>query len=238
MSYLAGLLLVVALAVAARAREPLSLDAPVQTFQLPGSIPPCGLTTALARLARSNTMLVGLERARGCAANEYPQLDLSNAELLTDVSKRVVLDRILALVPGYSWREVEGVAVVRPASAWADTKSLLAARVPAFRGPYDATVPHLMNAVFRRPDNPPHKRTMADKQIFPATFSGGTLLQGLNALIRAAQQPTTSGEWTFRQDEDMVDIEILTLFELKLPGAVGGIGARPVYFSERLKTAR
>src|SRR5580765_5424226 len=135
MRLLSGAFLVVALLVVARAQDRLSLDASVESFRLPRSIPPCGLATALAHLARSNPMLVGLERARGCAANEYPRLDLSDAELLSDVPKRVVLDRIVALVPGYSWHEVEGVAVMRPVSAWTDTKSLLAARVPAFRGP-------------------------------------------------------------------------------------------------------
>jgi hypothetical protein len=238
MNLLRGVFLAVALALVAHAQQPLSLDAPVESFQLPRSIPPCGLATALARLARSNPMLVGLERAPGCAANEYPTLDLSDADRLNDVSKRVVLDRIVAMVPDYSWREVEGVAVVRPVSAWSDLRSLLAARVPAFRGPYDATIPHLMNTVFRRPDNPPDKRTMADKQMFPATFSGGTLLQGLNALIRGAQLSTTSAEWTFRQDDDVVDIEIWTLFEPQSPGADAAVGVRPVYFSERRQSNR
>jgi hypothetical protein len=236
MRYPAALFLVVALAAGAGAQEPSSLDAPVKNFQLPRSIPPCGMITALARLARKNPMLVGLERAPGCEANTYPTLDLSDAELLNDVPLRAVLDRLVALVPHYSWREVDGVAVVRPASAWTDTKNLLAARVPAFRGFFDASVPHLMNAVFHRPDNPPDRRTIADKQTFPATFAEGTLLEGLNALIRSAHRPATSVEWTFEQSDERVDIEILHLAELA--GSENAVGGRPVYFTERLKSPR
>jgi hypothetical protein len=208
----------------------------VKNFQLPRSIPPCGITTALARLARKNPMLVGLERAPGCEANTYPTLDLSDAEFLNGVPLRAVLDRLVALVPDYSWREVDGVAVVRPASAWTDTKNLLSEHVPAFRGFLDASVPHLMNAVFHRPDNPPNRRAIADKQTFPATFAGGTLLEGLNALVRSAHRPATSVEWTFKQSDEMVDIEILHLAELA--GSENAVGGRPVYFTERLKSSR
>jgi hypothetical protein len=237
MRYPAALFLVVALAAGAGAQEPFSLDAPVENFQLPRSIPPCGITTALARLARKNPMLVGLERAPGCEANKYPTLDLSDAELLNDVPLRAVLDRRVALVPDYSWRDVDGVAVVRPASAWTDTKGLLAAPVPAFHGPYDHSVPHVMNAVLHRPDNPPDKRTMADKQLLgPGEFAGGTLVQALNALIRSTHSPAMSGEWTFEQSGQMVDIEILQLAELV--GSENAVGWRPVYFTERLKSSR
>jgi hypothetical protein len=170
MSYLAGVLLL-------PSRSPFARRASFLTRRsdLSASARSRGLMTALTRLARSNTMLVGLS-AHAAARPTNTHSWIFNAELHRR-QRASKLDRILALVPGYSWREVwrrGGAAGVRVGRHEEPARG---PRAP-FRGPYDVPGAHLMNAVFRRPDNPPDKRTMADKQIFFRHVSGGTCFGG------------------------------------------------------------
>jgi hypothetical protein len=51
---------------------------------------------------------------------------------LDGLTPRQAIDRILAQRPDYRWSEVDGVAVIRPVTAWTPTGSVLNAPVAAF----------------------------------------------------------------------------------------------------------
>jgi hypothetical protein len=44
---------------------------------------------------------------------------------IAGLTMRQVLDLIVGLDPRYTWREVDGVAVVRPSAAWSDPNDAL-----------------------------------------------------------------------------------------------------------------
>ncbi|HYV96078.1 MAG TPA: hypothetical protein VE967_01335 [Gemmatimonadaceae bacterium] len=155
------------------------MDAPT-TLRLPASLPACGIDTVLVALARTAHVATGFEYADDCRDRFLPvdvTYDLSGR---TAVTTREALDQLVALVPDYAWKDMDGVAVVRSRKAWADSSNALNARMAAFRFA-DTTLSETMAALLRLPA----RDSRLDTQHFTLAFNGGTVTEALNALVRA-----------------------------------------------------
>ena len=175
----AGFAVIVLIGAAILAQaQPSPLDV-ATTLRLPASLPACGVDTALVALARTAHIATGFEPANDCRDRFVPvglTYDLSDR---TTVTARETLDQLVALVPEYAWKDMDGVAVVRPRKAWADSSNALNARMAAFRFA-DTTLSETMAALLRLPARESH----LDTQHFTLAFNGGTVAEALNALVR------------------------------------------------------
>lgn len=117
------------------------------------------------------------------------------------LTPRQAIDRILAQRPDYRWIEVEGVAVIRPVTAWTPKGSVLNAPVAAFavvdehphlalHTLFQSSQPSLyqehtdlrLSANGRRLDDPGYAG-LIDVPV-SMNFAGGNLVQALNAITR------------------------------------------------------
>ena len=100
---------------------------------------------------------------------------------------RVVLDAIVAADPRYEWREDNGVAVLRPATAWTDTNDFLHRSAAAIRfddaGVSDAL--QLVIGLFGEDLHPSQRNTLADPKRFNLDVPPGTVIEALDAIVRA-----------------------------------------------------
>jgi hypothetical protein len=178
-AFVVAAILVLAAGIAIRAQdEPSPLDAPT-TLRLPASLPACGIDSVLVALARTAHIATGFERANNCRDRFQPvgvTYDLSGRSTVTT---RETLDQLVALAPEYAWKDMDGVAVVRPRAAWTDASNALNARMAAFRFA-DTTLSETMAALLRLPARESH----LDAERFTLAFSGGTMTEALNALVR------------------------------------------------------
>jgi hypothetical protein len=121
-------LIVITLAVTAVTRGASNLDTPIRTeFRIdnPRFLDPCAGHLSVDQIARQANVLVGFENTPDCwlgpmAVNAGPV-----NEILTGMSARQAFDHLMTLMPMYSWKEMEGVAVVRPKAAWGDHTDVL-----------------------------------------------------------------------------------------------------------------
>lgn len=100
---------------------------------------------------------------------------------------RAVLDAIVAADPRYEWRDEAGVAVLRPAMAWTDRDDFLHRGAAAIRfddvGVSDAL--QLVVALFGQELHPSQRNTLGDARRFTLDVPAGTVLEALNAIVRA-----------------------------------------------------
>jgi hypothetical protein len=160
------------------------LDAPT-TLRLPNALPACGIITALNKLARTSRVAIGLEEEPDCRG-KFPRLNLIYDDRGFDnITVRDVLDRLMALSPDYRWSEMNGVAVVRPVVSWNDPTDALNLRVEPFHLD-DATVNQTLAVILKLPA---HDRilTRVDNRAFSIAFNGGSMVEALNALVRARE---------------------------------------------------
>jgi hypothetical protein len=177
---LVGAIAGVSLAATVSAQEPAPLDRVVHNFQMPAALPPCGLATAVYDLARKAGLQVGFERAAGCTGSaSFPRLDRTAAsDTEAGLKASNVLDRLLMLAPEYGWLDMNGVAVIRPRSAWTDPNDGLNVRIPAFHAP-DASISQMLATILNLPG-----RVGGDGRRFSVDFPGGTVAEALSAIVR------------------------------------------------------
>jgi hypothetical protein len=181
-----GLSLIALTSTAVGAQESSPLDAPT-TLRLPNALPSCGITTALARIARTSHVAIGFEETFECSA-KWPRLHFTYDDSgRTTMTVRQVLDQVVTLDPTYRWADVNGVAVVRPVVSWTDPSDALNLRVDPFRTDR-MTVGQVLAILVRRPDpncgfcgfdNRVNNRALS------IDFKGGTMVDALNALVQA-----------------------------------------------------
>ena len=117
-------------------------------------------------------------------------------EDLTDVTARQILDALVARDPAYQWHEMDHVAVIRPVAAWndpADPLNLFADRFVITNG----RVFDSICVVLRQPSNARESMIRAGPLMnrrLSTSFSGGTILEGLNAVMRAHQRRLVAGQ--------------------------------------------
>ena len=175
------------------------LDSPVGNLRNPESLPRCGIATLISQLARSSRVLIGFERTADCTgASSFPRLNQALTLVAPNTTVRETLDHLMLLAPEYKWAEVGGIAVIRPARSWADPNDPLNMPVPAFA--FDqvnvtATVARILSVPV-----PSSVDTIGDS--FAVSFRGGTLMDALNALIRAQGGVTWDAGLIFHGDRD------------------------------------
>jgi hypothetical protein len=180
--------LMLAVATASEAQTRKTLDDPLGAFFVPNPLTPCAVATTLLELERSVNVLVGFERAPECsaAADWFPDPAWPTVDNLSGQTVRQVLDHITMLAPAYEWRDIDGIAVIRPFNAWNDNANALNAHADGFT----ITDGHLREGIAAalRIRNLniaiADAESMSNRQ-FSVDFAGGTALDALNAVIRA-----------------------------------------------------
>lgn len=165
---------------------------------------PCGLWRTVEHISRFARVPVGFEHTSSCAPQGWGRRPEADAAVLDGLTPRQMFDQLVAARPDYAWKEIDGVVVLRPVTAWRDTANVLGRSVAPLavtnRHPHD-----LLHDVFQaaRPSLfQPHEDSRLSPEAHssgpPAaidrhvnlTFAGGTLLQTLNAVTR-----TTGARW-------------------------------------------
>ena len=209
-------LLVVTLAGTIAARAASNLDTPIRgEFRIdnPRFLEPCACHMAVAQIARQANVLIGFENTPDCWLGPTAVKAGAGNETLTGMSARQAFDHLMALMPMYSWKEMEGVAVVRPKAAWEDPRNVLNLPTASFSAT-DTPLDHALDTVLQAVTPPvfyPHD----DVQRFgrpidgPVSvgFPGGTMLEALNALVRAHQ----SAEWQLGYSGNFATIAVESL---------------------------
>jgi hypothetical protein len=109
---------------------------------------------------------------------------------LTARTAREAFDLLVAAMPGFDWKEMRGVVVVRPTTAWTDSGDILNLRTAAFQltdAPFNYvlhTVLHGVTPALLYPWHQPAPRA-AMTTTLSMTYNGGPLLDALNAMVRA-----------------------------------------------------
>ena len=220
-------LLVVTLAGTIAARPSSNLDAPIRDeFRIdnPRFLNPCAGHMAVAQIARQANVLIGFENTPDCWLGPTAARAGAGNETLTGMSARQAFDHLMALMPMYSWKEMEGVAVVRPKAAWEDPRNVLNLPTASFSAT-DTPLDHALHTALQAVTPPvfyPHD----DVQRFgrpidgPVSvgFPGGTMLEALNALVRAHQ----SAEWQLGYSGNFATIAVESL------AFTGGVVMAPV----------
>ena len=130
---------------------PPSLDEPmrgaVRVTNLTGR-PPCELWTALEQLARQAQVRIGFEHTLDRGPAPWSGWANGNSVSLDGLTARQAFDRVLSHRPDYRWAEVDGVVVIRPATAWAPGGSVLNRPVGTF-ALVDDHPHHALHAMFQ-----------------------------------------------------------------------------------------
>jgi hypothetical protein len=209
-------LLVVTLAAAIEAQQPLTLDDPIREelrIDNPRFVDPCASGQAVDQIARAAHMLVGFESTPDCWLCPRSLWAAPDGDILTGMSARQAFDHLIASMPTDSWKALNGIVVVRPTSAWNDPDNLLNQPVQ----PFEATNEHvvdILHAVLRATTPPlflPHQDLPRSGELvnhsMTVVFPGGTMLDALNAVVRAHG----SAEWQVGYASGFARIVVSTL---------------------------
>jgi hypothetical protein len=142
------------------------------------------------QVARQARTPLGFESAPGCWFGPRSVVPVGTGQVLQARTAREAFDEVAAFTEAFSWREINGVVVVRPVSAWSDADSFLSLRADAFQllnvsvdealyRALDAATPRLRFARPARLSSSPFDVPMS------VDFSGGSLLGALTAIVRA-----------------------------------------------------
>lgn len=198
------------------AQDRSSLDRPIQgEFRIskPERLHPCLFHVPVDQIARKVHLLLGFENTTDCWLSKR-SLELSdNGEVVTGKTPRQLLDHLVALVPGFRWQDMDDVVVVRPSRAWDDPKNPL--NLPA--RPFNAVDAHMNDLLhlalsaatpslmFPHVDRSGSEGSL-DRRVSIA-FSGGTIIDALNAVVRA----DNDSEWQFGYIESRATVEVSAL---------------------------
>lgn len=120
----------------------------------------------------------------------------SDAVRVTGLTLRDALQVLMTVDPGYAWREMDGVIVLRPVDAWNDGSSPLF-RIVSDLHAENVTVDRAIGVLMARLGDEDHvKNYFPDTRRISLDLPHGTVLDGLNHLVRA------HGElcWEWRQN--------------------------------------
>jgi len=149
----------------------------------------CSMLELFDQVARQTNTPLGFENAPGCWLGPRSVRPNGDGRVLQARTAREAFDEVAAFTEVFSWREINGVVVVRPILAWNDPDSFLSLRVGAFQllnvslddalyRALDAATPRLRYSRAHRSSNPFEVPMSVD-------FGGGTLLGALTSIVRA-----------------------------------------------------
>lgn len=192
-----GTLTVIFCAELAMSQSQTGVDARVASIRVPATPQPCEAQAIAQAIARSAGVAVGFEDLPECTTETSPtkiwqpgprQVPLAERDTksLTNVSVRSALDWLTTTTGTFEWREIDGVANVRPKEAWSNAEGLLNLQL----APTQASGVDVGGAVteifFGSPSSGPTGRPR-----FDVSFSGGSVVDGLNYIVRGAN----AGGW-------------------------------------------
>ena len=158
---------------------------------------PCIFGGAVDDLGRKAHVLVGFESTGDCRPSPWlarmPSLTGTGSDSvdLTGLSLRQAFDHLITLMPTYSWKEMDGVVVVRPKTAWDDPTDLLNFEAKSFETtnePLDDVLHIVLRAasIFQPHEDVRRANPLVDRPVSVA-FPGGTLLEAINEIARVHQ---------------------------------------------------
>lgn len=202
--YLALVGAAISLLTPANAVAQAALDVPVRgqaRVAAPDPARPCNLWRTAEEIARFVGVRVGFENTPDCAPGGHERRAYGPAIDLRGMTPRAVFDQIVQARPEFAWRPIDNVIVLRPKAAWHDPANVL--HRPVARFTVAKLHPHLvlhevllaaqpslfiahehaqLSALGRRIDDPA-ATGLIDVPI-SVRFTGGTLLQALNAVAK------------------------------------------------------
>lgn len=215
--------LVATLAQTVAAQNASKLDDPIGgEFRIdnPSFLHPCDGGMAVDQLARKANVLVGFENTPDCGPSPRSLNAGATSEILTGMSARQALNQLMTFMPMYSWKEMNGVVVVRPKAAWDNPRDLLNRPTSSFEATHERAddVLHTVLRAVTPPAFIPHEDVpRPDGSInrrIAVTFSGGTMLDALNAVVRAHG----GLDWQLGYPGGKEDRAVITLNTLEYPG--------------------
>ena len=212
--------LVVTLAGAIGAQNASKLDDPITgecRIDNPRFLNPCNSGMAVDQLARKAEVLVGFENMPNCPPSARSLKAGAAGETLTGMSARQAFDHLMTLMPTFSWKDMNGVVVVRPKAAWEDPRDPLNLSTGAFEAANERvddvlhTVLHAVKpSMFIPHEDVPRPDGPITRPVAVA-FSGGMMLDALNGVLRAHG----GLEWQLGYPGNSA---VITLSMLKFPG--------------------
>jgi hypothetical protein len=212
-------------------REGDSLDRRITSdFRIPDvrTLDPCDIGAAVAQIARQTGTPTGFENASDCWLSRRVAEPSDTDEVMTGMTPREALDHLMSRLAAYAWRDMHGVAVVRPKAAWVDSANVLNRQVRAFTAtdlPPDSILHIVLQATtpvaFIPHEDAPRPNSIS--RPVTVTFSGGTMLEAMNALVRARRDV----EWQIGYAAGRATIVLSTF------GIDGGVAMAPVALPQR-----
>lgn len=155
----------------------------------PRALDACRAALVVDDIARARSAPAGFESLARCALGPRQALGAAPHLRLSALTGRQLLNRMLARMPRYVWREVRGVPVVRPAGAWTNPHDLLNRRVPAFhlegRSVPDALAAALGTLAASPPRSTGDGSGALHRRSVTLDFGGGTVVEALSAIVAA-----------------------------------------------------
>jgi hypothetical protein len=193
------------------------LNAPVPGLRVPVSPTPCDAHAIAQQIAIATRARLGFEDLPACTTETYPgKVWLANRIWtvgtqetvgVADMSAREALNWLTKAIPAFAWRDMDGIAIVRPTEAWSSSKDLLNSRVPSLH-----TTVNLSESINRLFFGSRLTSTGGGRT-FALSFDGGSVVDALNTILSSA--PGT--EW------DATIIEHPTNWHASDPVAVVGV---------------
>ena len=172
-----------------------ALDVTLPSVRIPSALQPCDIHGIVQKLGRLTKLPVGFQGGPECigksdmaraAGGWLVDQRFSTAGDTSDLAGstfRQALDRLVALAPDYRWKEMNGVAVVRPVTAWDDPADGLNRKIAPFSIVEERLGPALNIMLGRIGSGDATARINAISASL--TFSGGTVLDALDLLTQS-----------------------------------------------------
>ncbi len=188
-------LAILALVPTRAAAQRVNLDAPVDTrFRITPLrlLRPCDLGFVVAQIGHALKVPVGFESTPDCPLTFHGGPGPgSDTEDLAGKSPREAFDYLMTVYPEFSWKDMDGVIVVRPKAAWDDPNDVLHYPTASFQSadqPLDDALHALLRAVSPSAFSPHDDLANPDRPInrrVTVLFRGGTMLDALNTVVRS-----------------------------------------------------
>lgn len=157
----------------------------------PRTLRSCDFGASVDEIVRKAGLILAFENTPDCPPSAAMLAPTSGGVAFENISARQALDRLMPLMPGFTWRDMNEVVVVRPIAAWGGLASPLNYPVGAFAisDGHLIEVIHTILRTVRPPLYKEHVDTHAPDALLDrpmsVTFGGGTLLDALNAMAVA-----------------------------------------------------
>jgi hypothetical protein len=144
------------------------------------------LGSDVIRLAAAVGVPMGIQTIPADIHARARELEGFRGVTVTGMPLRAALAAVTATDARYEWRELDGMIVVRPASAWQDPHDPLFRIVPSIQLA-DVTADAVLGELLGQLHGPERRRSVgfSDTRPFSVDFPQGTLLDALNTIVKS-----------------------------------------------------